>query len=484
MSYENIVMDFKGKKITVMGLGVHGGGVGVAKFLAKAGANVLVTDLKSEQELQDSVRALKGLPIQCVLGQHRNEDFSRVDMVIKNPAVPENAKPLQIARENKVPIETDIGIFFELCPALIIGITGTRGKSTTSTLVYEILKLVNKNVILAGNIKVSVLDQLSQLKKEGIAVLELSSWQLEGLPTHKKSPHIAVMTNIMPDHLNRYKNMQAYIDAKKNIFRFQNKHDCLVINYDDKVLRELAQEASSQVYFYGVDTIPPFPRGGEEKSDLPHKEARCGAWLKNEKIVFGEAGEEIMNISDVKLLGRHNLSNVLAAVTVAKIRSVSPQSIYSATSKFLGLEDRLQYISTLKGVQYINDTTSTIPEATIAALRSFSDQSIVLIAGGTDKDLEYAHIADSIIASPHIKKILLLPGTATEKLDRELKNRNYEKITYVDNMEQAVLQASFVAQEGDVVLMSPGAASFGLFKNEFERGEKFKTCVVNLSKKL
>lgn len=481
MSYENIVMDFKGKKITVMGLGVYGGGIGVARFLAKAGAHVLVTDLKKEQELRESIWALKGLPIQFVLGQHRNEDFSRADMVIKNPAVSENAKPLQIARENKVPIETDIGIFFELCPAPIIGITGTRGKSTTSALVYEILRSVYKNTVLAGNIRVSVLDELPKVKKEGMAVLELSSWQLEGLPAHKKSPHVAVMTNIMPDHLNRYKNMRAYIEAKKNIFRFQNKNDYSVLNYDDKVLREFAQETRSRVYFYGINIVPPLVRGGEERSDSGHKEIRLGAWLKNEKIVFGESTEEIMDKKDVKLLGAHNLYNVLAAITAAKIENISHESIRGVVSKFSGLADRLQRVKVVKGVAYINDTTSTIPEATIAALQSFSGQSIVLIAGGTDKGLEYGNLAECVSAYPFLKKVLLLPGTATDKLNRELKNRNYENIIYVENMEQAVLQASSITQEGDIVLLSPAAASFELFKNEFERGEKFKELVERLS---
>lgn len=473
-------MDFKEKKITVIGLGVHGGGVGVARFLVKAGAHVLVTDLKKEQELRNSIRALKGLPIQFVLGQHRNEDFSRADMVIKNPAVSENAKPLQIARENKVPIETDIGIFFELCPAPIIGITGTRGKSTTSALIYEILKSVYKNTVLAGNIRVSALDELPKVKKEGMVVLELSSWQLEGLPVHKKSPHVAIMTNIMPDHLNRYKNMQAYIEAKKNIFRFQNKNDYLVLNHDDKILRELAQETRSRVYFYGVDTISSLLSGGGGGPDSLRKEACLGAWLKNEKIVFGKSAEDIMDKKDVKLLGAHNLYNVLAAITAAKIENISHESIRGAVSKFPGLADRLQRVKVVKGVAYINDTTSTIPEATIAALQSFSGQSIVLIAGGTDKGLEYGSLAECASTHPSLKKVLLLPGTATDKLNRDLKNRSYENIVYIEDMEQAVLQASCIAQEGDVVLLSPAAASFGLFKNEFERGEKFKACVMNL----
>jgi len=365
-------------------------------------------------------------------------------------------------------------IFFEFCSAPIIGITGTRGKSTTSSLIYEILKPIYKNIVLAGNIRISVLDVLPTIKKEGMAVLELSSWQLEGLPVHKKSPHIAVMTNIMPDHLNRYKSMQAYIEAKKNIFRFQHKRDYLVLNSDDEALRELAREASSQVYFYGINSIPSLVREGDER-------VRVGAWVKDGKIVFGESAEEIMDTKDVKLLGTHNLYNVLAAVTATKIEGASSRSIQDTVSKFSGLADRLQPVGTVKGVVYINDTTSTIPEATIAALQSFSDHSVILIAGGTDKGLEYVNLAQYISSYSHIKKVLLLPGNATDKLKKEIHDKDYKNTTDVENMEEAVLQASSLGQEGDVVLMSPGAASFGLFKNEFERGEKFKELVGKLN---
>lgn len=464
------MLDFKGKKITVMGLGVHGGGVGVARFLAKAGANVIVTDLKTKEDLKESTDALKGLPIQFILGQHRNEDFSRVDMVIKNPDVPSNAKPLQIARENKIPIETDIGIFFELCSASIIGVTGTRGKSTTSALMADILKLFKKNVILAGNIRISVLDELPKIKKEGLAVLELSSWQLEGLAVHRKSPHIAVMTNIMRDHMNRYKNMDEYVEAKKNILRFQNQDDYAVLNYDDNVLRDLAKEVSAKVFFYGL-----------KMGDIAEPNFFKGAWRKEDKVVWGDGAEEILDLNKVQLKGEHNVYNILAAASVAKILGVPAPVIQKGVYQFSGLEGRLQHIKTLHEVDYVNDTTSTTPDATIAALRSFPDKKIILILGGNDKELEYVELASEIVSNQNVKSIVLLPGTATEKISIALRAAGYQsEIIQRDSMDEAVAQAHRVALNQELVLLSPAATSFALFKNEFDRGKKFNNAVNGL----
>jgi len=211
---------FKNKKVVIMGLGLHGGGVGVAKFFCKQGADVLVTDLKTRKQLKESVDKLKGLSIEFVLGKHRQEDFINTDLVIKNPGVPRDSFYLKIARKHKIPIKTDIGIFFDLCKVPIIGITGTKGKSTVATLVYLFLKTKYPNVILAGNIGISPLEIFSKINKKSKVVLELSSFELEDL---KKSPQVAVITNLFPDHLNRYKNFKSYIKAKESIFKYQKK---------------------------------------------------------------------------------------------------------------------------------------------------------------------------------------------------------------------------------------------------------------------
>lgn len=465
-----------------MGLGTNGGGVGVAKFLAKAGANVVVTDLKSADDLKDSIAALKGLSIKFVLGQHRNEDFSRVDMVVKNPDVSYNAKPLQVARENKVPIETDVGIFFELCPAMIVGVTGTRGKSTTAALIYEIIKLFNKDVVLAGNIRVSVLDKLAGLRKSSIAVLELSSWQLEGLESHKKSPRIAVVTNIMADHLNRYKNLEEYTEAKKNIFKFQRKDDILILNYDNEYTRNFYSIAQGQIYFYSNSEKVKEMVEQEENHDDRLKKIRLGARVEEGRIVFGQEAESILSLNEVRLPGEHNIYNMLAAVTATKICGIPSKYIKRAIVHFSGLPGRLQPIKVVNGVEYVNDTTSTTPDALMAAVQSFANKRIILIAGGTDKNLSYKEAAEFLSTTSQVKKIITLPGTATDKMVMELERVRYAtKIISVSNMEEAVEEASRLAENGDVVILSPGAASFGLFKNEFDRGEMFNNRVRVLS---
>lgn len=459
MNFKN----FKDKKVTVMGLGLHDGGAGAAKFFSQIGAKVLVTDLRSKEDLKESLEKLKDLPIKFILGQHRSEDFINSDLVIKNPAVHEKSKYLEIARVNKVPIDTDIGIFFELCEAPIIGVTGTRGKSTTAALIAKMLSRKYSDVVLAGNIRASVLEKLAKINKNTLVVLELSSWQLAGLNNHQKSPHLSIITNIMPDHLNRYETMAEYIEDKKLIFKRQKSKDFLILNYDDKIVRNFARETKSKVLYF------------TRENGLIEEER--GAFIKGQKIFFGREKEAICSIEDIALLGQHNLNNVLAAVSAARLYQVSDKSIKKALSNFKGLEGRLELIAEVNGVKYINDTTATIPEAVLAALNSFPvKQNIILIAGGTDKNLDFHELAENIVK--RVKNLILLPGTATDKLEPMLKNQL--PIIKAGQMTEAVQEASKLTKAGDVILLSPGCASFGLFRHEFERGEHFNKAVALL----
>jgi len=412
---------FKNKKVVVMGLGLLGGGIGVAKFFCKQGAKVLVTDLKTKRQLKESVGNLKGLSIEFVLGKHRKDDFINTDLVIKNPGVPRDSFYLKIAKKHKIPIKNDISIFFDLCPASIIGITGTKGKSTVATLVYLLLKKKYPNTILAGNIGVSPLEILSKITRKSKVVLELSSFELEDL---KKSPHVAVITTLFPDHLNRYKNFREYVAAKKSIFKYQKKNDILLLNYNNLEVRKLASEALSKVLFF-----------------------------RN--------------------------SNVSAALAVAKIFKISKKDIKKVLSSFKGVPNRQELIATKKGVKYINDTTATTPQSVILAINTFKkrfpNSGIILIAGGLDKNLNYKNLAEEI--KRNVSSLVLLPGTASNKLKRELKKFT---IYPVKSMRGAVKKAANIAKKGDIILFSPGAASFNLFKNEFDRGEQFVKCVKRL----
>jgi len=434
----------------------------------------------------DALKNLSG--VEYILGLHREEDFINADLIIKNPAVPDDSSFLKIAQDHKVPIETDVGIFFELCHGIIIGVTGSRGKSTTASLIHQFLKNKYPDTILAGNIRASVLEKLNEIKKTTLVVLELSSWQLNGLAKHEKSPQVAVITNIIPDHLNRYKSMEDYIADKKLIFKFQKPNNFLILNYDDETLRSFPPEAKSRIYYYSALNSQALT----SPEDLPQasQESRIGAYASSGKIFFGAAKEKIAETSHIKLLGEHNLANILAATTVARLYDVPAKSIRKIIKEFPGLEGRLQLIQEVRGVKYINDTTATIPEATIAAISTLTDHyslnrdQLILIAGGADKNLNFEELAKLI--TDKTKAVFLLDGSATHKLKREIKKQILSQnhpliIKNFNNIEKAVISASKIAKRDDIVLLSPSCASFGLFRHEFERGEKFNQAVEKLN---
>jgi UDP-N-acetylmuramoylalanine--D-glutamate ligase len=458
---------FKNKKVTVMGIGLHGGGVGTIKFLVSHGAKVIATDIKTKEQLKTSLEKLKGLKnVQFILGQHRMEDFTNTDMVIKTPPVPWIDKHIKRALENKIPVEIDSSLFFKLCKNKIIGVTGTKGKTTTATIIYEILKTAGKNAIKVGIGQSSVLDKLEKLKKDTIVVFELSSWRLSALGREKLSPHIAVFKNIMPDHLNYYKTMDKYIQDKKYIFTNQKPSDWFIFNEDDETLREISKEAKSQLVKFSYTPI----------------ENGKSVFLDGDELCLNDGIDvkKLVNIKDIKLPGKHNLSNMMAAVGAVHAAGLTPAQIKKGILEFKGVPHRLEFVLEIKGVKYYNDTAATIPDACASALNSF-EQPIVLIAGGTDKDLNFIELGKEIATKA--KDVVLLKGNATEKLLPQIKKNladQSKEIQVVDSMEKAVEVVKGLAEKGDVVLLSPGAASFGLFLNEFDRGDKFKDAVKKM----
>ena len=450
------ISDFAGKRVLVMGLGLHGGGIGTVKFLIRRGARVTCTDLRSVEDLQPSLLALsKYKNIRYVLGRHREKDFLNTDIIFKNQSVRPHSPFLALARKRHIPVTTDTAVFFRECPARIIGITGTRGKSTTTALIAAFLKKKYKRVFLAGNIRKSMLDILPQLKKGDWVVLELSSFQLDDLTSERLSPHIAVFTNFYRDHLNWHKNMTDYLRAKSNIFRFQKRGDTLYIPKGDSLLLRTAKSARSRV----VQTVLPreFRHRVEEK------------------------------------LGAHYRPSVGLAVAVARKLGVPLSDIRSALLRFHGLEARQEEIAVnpasvarsgvKRGVHYINDTTATTPEAAIAAIARFRPRArrLILIAGGQDKVLDFREMARAI--SRFVDTLILLPGTGTEKLMTSSKKQAVSskhamfKIVHVQSMKEAVRIAARNAKKGDYVVLSPGATSFSTFLNEFDRGNAFVAAV-------
>ncbi len=436
---KNKFMEYHGKRVTVMGLGLyeHGSGIEAAKFFISRGAEVIITDLRPATILRPQVARLnkfikKYLPKGCPppvfhFGGHRDENFIGRDIIVKNPGVKSSSPFLALAISHGAEVVTDITIFFERCANQVIGVTGTRGKSTTSSLIAAILKAAGRQVFFGGNNTISPLFFMDKLKKNDMVVLELSSWALEGLAKIKKSPDVAVVTNIYPDHLNTYDGLADYISAKKNIFKFQQSGDFVVLNKNDDTVRKMSDEARGQVVWF-------------------------------DRFI----------LSGSRLLGEHNEANMAAAVSVAKLFKV-PQSIINRTIKvFKGLPGRLESVRVKRGIQWYNDTTATSPDGTRVALKTLAgkNKNIILIAGGVDKYLPYDGFGREIEAQT--KLVILLPGTATEKMKSEMHH-----FVEASGMPAAVASARLAAAAGDIVLLSPGAASLNIFKNEYDRGEQF-----------
>lgn len=461
---------FKNKRITVFGLGLNMGGVGTVRFLSEQGAReIIVTDIKSKEELGLSVAELaKYKNVTYVLGQHRPEDFTRVDMVIKNPVIPWTNDYIKLAEKSGVPVEMDSSLFLALCKAKIIGITGSKGKTTTAMLLAHILEQAGKTVVRAGISQVGVLGILSKVTSESIVVFELSSWRLSALKRIKKSPSVAILTNIYPDHLNYYKTMEAYVADKKNIFLFQKKDGLVIANADNALVREMAQDAPGSIAWFS----------GE------HSIEGDGVWKEGEVLFARKSGKEtvLLPVERIPLRGAHNIGNVLAAAGGALAVGLGMKEIGRGIESFPGIPHRLELVGEKNGVRYYNDSAATIPEAAIAALQSFTEP-IIHIAGGSDKRLSFGALADAILKHSHA--LILFQGDATEKLIQALRERLPEEkknqpFTVVESMEKALELACQSAKPGEVVLLSPGVASFGLFKNEFDRGDQFRKGVAAL----
>jgi UDP-N-acetylmuramoylalanine--D-glutamate ligase len=460
------MITIKDKKILLLGLGLHGGGVATARWLHLKGAKLIVSDLKDKDTLSLSLENLsKQKDISYVLGKHRERDVQWADIIIYNPGVPKESKYLKLAKKLKKPIYNEASLFFDRCKAPIIAVTGTRGKSTTASLIASMCEKKNPRTILAGNIKTSfMLDVLDRAKEDDLVVLELSSWQLEGLNAVKGAPHIAVVTNLHPDHLNRYKNLTNYYCSKKEIFKHQKEDHYIVLNDEDKVVRDWQKEVCSRTFVFSKTT---------------HK--GNGVYIKDKKIFYRNDSKEtkILKVSDIELKGEHNLENSLAAVTTAKIIGVKDKDIKKVLKTGIVLEGRQEEVAKIKRIIYINDTTSTTPEAGVAAVERFGskNKNIILIAGGADKNLEYTEWAKKV--KKYCKKVYLLNGEASSKMKKSLFGSRGLSAGHND-LGVLVQNISEKASKGDIVLFSPAAASFNIWNHEFERGDDFVKAIKNL----
>lgn len=440
---------FGNKKVLILGLGINQGGLGATRFFAQTGAKVKVTDLKSKEELQPSIDALKNFPdIEFILGEHRFEDLDWADLIIKNPALKPDNQYVKYAREKGKDVEMDLGIFLQFVgPEQIIGVTGTKGKSTTASLIYETIKTGGKEIVFAGNIGKSVFETIPHVKEDTLVILELSSAQLEAFDQHQVSPKWAVVTNIYPDHINYHGSMENYVEAKRVIAKYQTENDFLFLKKDDEVTNSSS-----------------FTRG-----------------LKGQITSFSK--EDLPPSFTPKLPGEHNLTNMAAALAVTKTLDIDPKTTVKVLENFAGVEFRLQLIYNHNGIKIYNDTAATNPQATIEALQSLPNS--ILIAGGVNKNLPYDAMAEAI--TKYAKSVYFLEGTATDEIFKELKAQNskFQNInkTY-NNLEVLLKDVKVMVGQGDTILFSPGGASFNLFQNEFDRGRKFNQAVEKIFPKI
>lgn len=432
---------FQGKRITLMGLGLLGRGVGDARFLAKCGAELIVTDLKSESEQESSLKELRGFPnITFHLGGHRLEDFQNRDLIIKAASVPLDSKFIAEAKKNGIPVRMSTDLFVELSGVTTIGVTGTRGKSTTTYLISHILKSAGRKVLMGGNIRgMSTLEQIMEVTSDTTAVLELDSWILQGFGEAHLSPHISVFSTFMPDHMNYYHNdMESYFKDKANIFLNQNSNDYLVIG---------------------------------EQAEKSFKEFGYLSNIKSHVSIVGS--KDFPKDWSLRLPGEHNRYNATLATEALRVFGINEEDVQKGVETFGGVEGRLQFIRELKGIKIYNDTCSTVPEATIAALEALdpdTKKNILLIVGGSDKSLDMSALQKSIPI--HCKKAYFLNGTGTKRVWGS-------EETY-DSLQEAVSTAMSEALSGDTIVLSPAFASFGMFKNEYDRGDQFNKAVSKL----
>ena len=430
---------FKGKRITVMGLGLLGRGVGDARFLAEKGAELIVTDLKDADQLASSVSELSGFPnVSFVLGEHRLEDFKDRDFILKAAGVPLDSPYIEEAKKNGIPVKMSASWFMELADVPVTGVTGTRGKSTTTHMIHAILKEAGWDVLLGGNVRgVSTLALLDEVKDESIALFELDSWQLQGFGDEKLSPDVAVFTTFLTDHMNYYHgDMDAYLADKANIFLNQDATDTLVLGSQ---CADLIQEA-------------------------------YGDRIQAHVVVTG--AHDFRSDWALPVPGEHNRYDAALAVEAARALEVPDEVIERALASFAGVPGRLEKVATKDGIDFYNDTTATTPDATIAALEALAleKKPTVLIMGGADKGLDTGALMT--LLKDRTKHVTLLAGSGTDRIKDELGD-----VLVASSMEEAVADARAHAVEGDAVLLSPAFASFGMFKNEYDRGDAFVRAV-------
>ena len=447
----------KGKKVSVVGIGVSN--IPLIKFLLGCEAKVTAHDKRTKEQLGEVYDELKNLGALFCLGEGYLKGIEKdTEIIFKTPGLRPDAQELLDAVKNGASLTSEMELFFKLCPCPIIAVTGSDGKTTTTSLIYEILKKEGYNTYIGGNIGMPLLSETEKMTKEDMVVVELSSFQLFSM---KNGPKVAVVTNVTPNHLDWHKDFDEYIEAKKNVFK-NNEDTRVVLNFDNEITREFSKETEDYLLFSRRECLSK------------------GVYLKDGKIVIKIAEREIpvVSVSDIKIPGLHNVENYMAAIG-AVYPFVSTESVEYVAKNFGGVPHRIEFVRSVDGVRYYNDSIASSPARTTAGLRAF-DQKVILIAGGYDKKIPFDEFGT--VVNERVKELILV-GDTSEKIEKAVKNAsNYSGLTVhrEKDFSEAVLKAKFCAKDGDVVMLSPACASFDLFKNFEERGNLFKELVNKL----
>ena len=447
--------ELSGKRLLILGLARQG--KALARFATEVGAAVTITDLRSPEKLQDILDELSDLDIRYVLGEHPMELIDETDMLAVSGGVPLEAPLVQAARAKGISISNDSLEFSKRAPTAVIGITGSAGKTTTTALTGVMSQVAGRRTWVGGNIGQPLIAELHKMQPDDVVVQELSSFQLE---IWDRSPHIATVLNITPNHLDRHKTMKAYTNAKANILRHQTAADISVLCADDPGSLALSAIVQGKLRLFSLTN-----------------EITEGAMVKNGRILIRNGAEKtVCPVEDVQLRGRHNLLNVLAATTLADSAGIPTEAIAQAIRTFTGVEHRLELVRTRRGVQWINDSIATAPERALAALNAFSEP-IILLAGGRDKAMEWDAWAEKV--TQRVKTVILF-GDLAAMLAEKLADHNHPDFRQANTVEEAVGMAAGTAVSGDIVLLSPGGTSYDAFNDFEERGKLFRQLVNEL----
>ncbi len=466
MAYKNERLEefnnyLKNRKVAIIGLGVSN--IPLLDYMNEKEARVTVFDDRPIGKIPiDALEKIRKYEINSYFGDECLKNLKGFDIIFRSPSCMPNRPELQEEVNRGAILTSEIEMVLQMSPSTIIGVTGSDGKTTTTTLIYEIIKAKGYKCFLGGNIGTPLFTKIEEMLPEDVVVLEMSSFQLMEMEI---SPHISVITNISPNHLNIHKDYDEYINAKKNIFRYQDNNGIVVLNYDNEITREIANEANGRVIFFS------------SKEKLPDGIILDDGIIKECK---DKIRRHVLDTKDIKLRGNHNYENVCTAIA-ATVGLVDIDTQINVISNFEGVEHRLEFVREINGVKWYNDSIGTSPTRTMAGLHSF-DEEIILIAGGYDKHLDYTPLAKPILEKV---KALILMGQTADKIfyavKEEAENQNKEIETYMCNsLEDTINMANKVAKNGQIVLFSPASASFDLFKNFAERGEKFKELVNNI----